>query len=39
MARAEFGRHYVDAGRIEQALRDGEIVFQHKERRRRGRPR
>ena len=30
MARAEFGRHYVDTGRIEQALKDGEIVFRHR---------
>jgi hypothetical protein len=30
MARAEFGRHYVDSGRIEQVLKRGEIVFQHK---------
>jgi hypothetical protein len=36
MARAEFGRHYVDTGRIEQALRRGEIVFQHKAPSRRG---
>ncbi|MEO6340323.1 MAG: hypothetical protein ABIO39_09820 [Caulobacteraceae bacterium] len=30
MARAEFGRHYVDPERIEQTLKDGEIVFRHK---------
>jgi len=30
MARAEFGRHYVDTGRVEQALEHGEIVFRHK---------
>ena len=37
MARAEFGRHYVDPERIEQTLRDGEIVFRHKPPRRRER--
>jgi hypothetical protein len=30
MARSEFGRHYIDPGRIEQTLWDGEIVFRHK---------
>lgn len=39
MARAAFGRHYIDAERIEQTLKHGEIVFQHKTHGRRGRPR
>jgi hypothetical protein len=30
MARAEFGRHYIDTRRIEQTLRQGEIVFKDK---------
>ena len=34
MARAEFGRHYVDPDRVEQVLNDGEIVFRHKRPRR-----
>lgn len=36
MARAEFGRHYIDAERIEQTLKDGEIVFRHRRRGREG---
>ena len=32
MAKAEFGRHYLDAGRIGQTLERGEIVFRHKRR-------
>ena len=39
MARAEFGRHYVDPERVEQVLNDGEIVFRHKRPRRRETPR
>ena len=35
MARAEFGRHYVDPGRVEQALREGVIVLREKRPRRR----
>jgi hypothetical protein len=27
LARAEFGRHYVDPRRVQQTLKDGEIVF------------
>lgn len=34
MARAEFGRHYVDPRRIEPALRGGEMVLRDKARRR-----
>lgn len=30
MARAEFGRHYVDTERVEQVLDNGEIVLRHK---------
>lgn len=37
MARAEFGRHYVDPGRIEQTLKYGEIVFQDRKPAQRGR--
>jgi hypothetical protein len=35
MARAEFGRHYVDPDRLEQTLKNGEIVLRQKPRRRR----
>lgn len=37
MARAEFGRHYVDAWQIEQTLKHGEIIFQARKREQRGR--
>jgi len=30
MARAEFGRFYIDTERVEQALQRGEIVFRDK---------
>jgi hypothetical protein len=30
IARAELGRHYVDVGRLAQALKDGEIVLRDK---------
>jgi len=30
MARAEFGRHYIDTGRVEQSLEHGEIIFRHR---------
>ncbi len=30
MARAEFGRFYLDTARVEQTLKEGEIVFRHK---------
>ena len=39
MARSEFGRHYIDPERIEQTLRDGEIVLRHKAVKARERPR
>ena len=39
MARAEFGRHYVDPDRVEQVLNDGEIVFRPKRDNGRQRPR
>ncbi len=39
MARAEFGRHYVDPDRLEQVLNDGEIVFRHKRNESRRKPR
>lgn len=39
MARAEFGRHYVDADRTCQTLHKGEIVFRDKAPPRRATPR
>jgi hypothetical protein len=30
LARAEFGRHYIDTRRVEQTLKDGEILLSHK---------
>lgn len=38
MARAEFGRFYLDAERVEQTLWDGEIVIRHKPPARRRKP-
>lgn len=38
MARAEFGRFYLDPERVEQTLRDGEIVFRPKTPPRRPKP-
>ncbi len=30
MARAEFGRHYIDPDRLNQVLENGEIVFRRR---------